>query len=456
MSGLRLRAHEKELMRKNGSGWNGITGIGQRRQECGLSGGAAGMKILIVNKFLYPNGGSETYIFGIGRQLQAMGHEVQYFGMEHEGRIVGNAAESYTEPIDFHRRSLKVLTYPRKIIYSDEARRRIRAVLEDFHPDVVHLNNINFQITPSVIDEIRDFDRNIRIVYTAHDTQWVCPNHLMRIPSTGELCDRCIDGDFHYCTEYRCIHGSRLRSLLGQREAEFYRKRHTYRQVDVIICPSDFIRTRLEHNPDLKGRCRTLHNYADLQPQDAEGGEKPEAIRRLGKYILYYGRYDREKGIDLVLEAARRLPDIPFVLAGKGELQADVRAAVQQSSGHLTDLGFLRGKELYATIRGSAFTLFPSVCYENYPYSALEPIILGVPVVGSRIGGVPEIIREGVTGDLFGVGNVEQMTGRIRALWNDEERLMQYRKNCGAEHFDSAEEYCMKLLEIYGQDEQRV
>ena len=107
------------------------------------------MKILIVNKFLYPNGGSETYIFGIGKQLARMGNEVQYFGMEHEGRVVGNAAGSYTEPIDFHNLRLKMLTYPRKIIYSTEARRKIRVVLEDFHPDVVHLNNINFQITPS-------------------------------------------------------------------------------------------------------------------------------------------------------------------------------------------------------------------------------------------------------------------------------------------------------------------
>ena len=100
------------------------------------------MKILIVNKFLYPNGGSETYIFGIGKQLARMGNEVQYFGMEHEGRVVGNAAGSYTEPIDFHNLRLKMLTYPRKIIYSTEARRKIRVVLEDFHPDVVHLNNI--------------------------------------------------------------------------------------------------------------------------------------------------------------------------------------------------------------------------------------------------------------------------------------------------------------------------
>ena len=102
------------------------------------------MKILIVNKFLYPNGGSETYIFEIGKQLQKMGHEVQYFGMEHEGRVVGNRAESYTSNMDFHTGKLAKLLYPFKIIYSKEARQKIRVVLDDFKPDVVHLNNFTY------------------------------------------------------------------------------------------------------------------------------------------------------------------------------------------------------------------------------------------------------------------------------------------------------------------------
>ena len=113
------------------------------------------MKVLIVNKFLYPNGGSETYIFEIGKQLKKMGHEVDYFGMEHEGRIVGNNAGRYTSSMDFHSGALSRLLYPFKIIYSVEARKKIRLVLDDFKPDVVHLNNFNFQITPSIIYEIR-------------------------------------------------------------------------------------------------------------------------------------------------------------------------------------------------------------------------------------------------------------------------------------------------------------
>ena len=112
------------------------------------------MKVLIVNKFLHPNGGSETYIFKIGKWLEQNGHEAQYFGMEHEGRIVGNRVESYTSSMDFHSGKIGKLLYPFKIIYSLEARRKLRPVLEDFAPDVVHLNNFNFQLTPSILYEI--------------------------------------------------------------------------------------------------------------------------------------------------------------------------------------------------------------------------------------------------------------------------------------------------------------
>ena len=159
------------------------------------------MKILMVNKFLFQNGGSETYIFELGKQLEREGHEVQFFGMEHPERIVGNRVNSYTPGMDFHTGKHSRIFYPLRIIYSKTARKKIRCVLEDFGPDVVHLNNFNFQLTPSIIYEIKKYEKSagkrIKILYTAHDTQLVCPNHLMRIPATGELCQRCLSQGFY-------------------------------------------------------------------------------------------------------------------------------------------------------------------------------------------------------------------------------------------------------------------
>lgn len=402
------------------------------------------MKILIINKFLHPNGGSETYIFEIGRQLQKMGHEVQYFGMEHEGRIVSNRVESYTQDMNFHSGGLSKLIYPFKILYSKEARKALRPVLEDFKPDVVHLNNINFQLTPSVIDEVKSFDEKIKIVYTAHDAQWVCPNHLMRIPSTGERCFRCIDGAYSNCTKHRCIHDSKLRSFLGQIEAQIYKKRHTYRQVDTIISPSKFLADVLSHNKDLAGRIVTLHNFVELP--DAANQTTSDSEKR--DYVLYFGRYDVEKGIRIILAAARKLPEVDFIFAGKGDFEKEI-----EELPNVQNVGFQDKEGITKLIRNAKFTVFPSICNENCPFSVIESIVNGTPVVGSDIGGVPELIDNGKTGLLFETENVSELTDIIYKLWNDDELVRSMKDNCRQEanagRFDSIESYCNKLLKIY-------
>ena len=94
------------------------------------------MRVLIINKFLYPNGGSETYIFKLGEALEQHGHEVQYFGMEHEGRCVGNRVNAYTSDMDFHGGSkLSKLTYPIKTIYSKEEIVKQRVALYEQYAD---------------------------------------------------------------------------------------------------------------------------------------------------------------------------------------------------------------------------------------------------------------------------------------------------------------------------------
>ncbi len=399
------------------------------------------MKILIVNKFLYPNGGSETYIFEIGKQLKEMGHEVQYFGMEHEGRVVGNRAESYTSNMDFHTGKLAKLLYPFKIIYSKEARRKIRVVLEDFKPDVVHLNNINFQITPSILYEIKNFEKNtgekVKIVATAHDYQWVCPNHMLYIPHREEICERCTGGKYGNCAKYSCIHNSKVKSILGTVESYFYHVRKTYDLVDVIICPSEFMKRQLSKDKVLAGKLVTMHNFVTVEHSKTTA---VEAETEKENYVLYFGRFSKEKGIETLLEVCKQLPDIPFVFAGSGPLEDKVNQI-----SNIKNVGFKTGDALKELIQKARFSVYPSEWYENCPFSVMESIMYGTPVIGADIGGIPELIRAGVDGELFESGNVGELKEKIQLLFHNKDKQEKYSKNCQTVLYDNAEEYCKKL-----------
>ena len=403
------------------------------------------MKVLIVNKFLYPNGGSETYIFKIGKQLAEKGHEVQYFGMEHEGRIVGNRVESYTSSMDFHTGKIGKLLYPFKIIYSLEARRKLRPVLEDFAPDVVHLNNFNFQLTPSILYEIERYEKKsgkqIRIIYTAHDYQLVCPNHLLLRPLEYEPCERCLQKGFQECIRGRCIHGSRIKSILGYMEGTLYKKLHTYRKLDAVICPSRFLRDRLAQYEDLRDKLLVMHNFVDKEDMQEEGDPQKETS---GRYVLYFGRFCQEKGVGTLLQVCRSLPQIPYVFAGSGPMEEEVNAVK-----NVENRGFVSGEALYRLIAEAAFCVVPSEWYENCPFSVMESQIYGTPVLASAIGGIPELIKDGETGELFTSGNVDELREKTEKLWKDRERLGRYTENCRSVQFDTTEEYCEKLMEVY-------
>ncbi len=400
------------------------------------------MKILIVNKFLYPNGGSESYIFRLGEQLQKMGHEVQFFGMEHEGRIVGNHAESYTSDMDFHSGKLARLIYPFKIIYSKEARRKIRQVLDDFQPDAVHLNNFNFQLTPSVLYEIdkyrRDTGNKVKIVFTAHDSQLVCPNHLMQQYISRESCTKCIGGSPWNCTKYKCIHGSFVKSLLGSIEAFLYRSLGTYHLIDTVICPSNFMKEKLDTCRELQGKTIVMHNFAEPCEKRESANENKES------YVLYFGRYSKEKGIETLLKVCKNLPEIRFAFAGNGPLEEEVNKIT-----NIINRGFMTGGELAELIQNAEFSVFPSECNENCPLSVMESLAYGVPVIGAAIGGVTELIEDGSTGYLFESGNEKQLCERINLLWEDKEKLRELKAECLKTEFDTIESYCIKMISFY-------
>lgn len=392
------------------------------------------MKILMVNKFLYPNGGSETYMFKLGAYLKSIGHDVEYFGMEHEGRIVSNSLGLYTETMDFHNSSaFKKIKLSLKTVYSKEARDKMSRILDKFEPDIVHLNNFNFQLTPSIIYAIKDYDKKhkkkIKLIYTAHDFQLVCPNHMMMDINTNTPCEKCIGGNFKNCLKNKCIHNSALKSLLGTLEAEIYNKNGIYNRIDNIICCSEFMKNMLDTNPVLKNKTIALHNFIDeIEPQKTEKEY----------YILYFGRFAEEKGIKTLIGAK----NTNFICAGSGPLEEEI-----SNTKNLKNVGFKSGKELEELIRKAKCTVYPSIWYENCPFSIMESIMYGTPVIASRIGGIPELIDDGKTGYLVAPNDSAALEQAIKQI--DKATLEHMVKSCNEKKFDTVKDYTEKLLKIY-------
>lgn len=397
------------------------------------------MKVLLVNKFLYPKGGSETYVFKLGELLASNGHSVEYFGLENENNVVGNAAGVYASHMDFGEGIKKNLKAPFRIIYSSGARKQLRKVLEDFRPDVVHFNNIQFHLTPSVILETEKYrkqtGRKVRIIYTAHDFQLICPSHGL-FDADINVCEKCLRGNYTHCVRTKCMKNSRAKSLLAAADAYFWKLSKAYSYVDKIICPSAFLKSKLDTQKRFADKTVAVHNF--FEPQ------KTGEVQKEG-YVIEFGHLSRDKGTLTLLEAAKNMPETKFVFAGYGDAVDSIKSVPNAEF-----VGFKTGDELKTLVQRAAVSVCPSEIYENCPFSVIESQAYGTPVIGSRMGGVPELIIEGKTGLVFGAGNAKELEEKLRTILNPE-TLCEFTQNCRLSIFETPKTYYDKLLRIYGE-----
>lgn len=395
------------------------------------------MKILMVNKFLYTRGGAETYFLKLGKQLEKLDNKVEYFGMYDKKNTVGNSCKQYTTNMDFHTKGLNKIFYPFKIIYSFEAKRKIRKVIKNFKPDVVHLNNINFQLTPAIIDEISKY--HIPIVQTVHDYQMICPNHMLYNLKTNSICEKCLENSKIKCIKYNCIHSSKIKSIIGYVEAKLYKILGTYKKVNLYICPSKFIEEKLCTNKIYQNKTKVIHNFIDIEDDATEKIEKQD-------YVLYFGRLSEEKGIDLFIEACKELENIQFVIAGSGPMEEKCK-----NIKNVNFVGFKNGKELKELIQKALFTVYPSIWYENCPLSVLESESLGTPVLSTKLGGTQELIEHEKTGILMNEISKEQLIENIKKLYINKELLKYMSNNCvdKRKRMIKLTDYCEEIMKIY-------
>ena len=364
------------------------------------------MRILQCNKFHYVKGGAERYYLDVSRRLVLRGHEVIPFAMEDPRNEPSEHARCFVHAIDYRSRlsPLRKLREGFHAIYSFEAARKLRALARQTRLDVAHLHNIYHQLSPSVIVALNRLD--VPMVMSLHDYKVICPGYLLM--THGEICERCKGGRFWNAVVHRCLLDSYPASVVGWAEATLHRRLRTYEKIARFLCPSQFLlekfaefgvpREKLVHFPYFL----PVEEYAPaFAPSD---------------YFIYLGRLSREKGIATLLQALRQRHGTRLTcrILGEGPLEADLRRRAEKWGLRRVEFsGYQQGGALHQTIREAAFTVVPSEWYENLPFAVLESFALGTPVVGSRIGGIPEMVEHGDTGLTFPAGDPTELARAI-------------------------------------------
>lgn len=395
------------------------------------------MKVLLANKFLFDRGGAETVLFQERSFLKDTGTEVIDFAMQHERNIQSPYSAHFVSRQDYHSGShLAKIRSALALIHSREAVSKLASLIDETRPDLMHCHNIYHQLTPSIVGVAKS--RGIPVVLTLHDTKPVCPVHTRAL--RGQLCSLCLAGDFHHVLTHRCSDGSLAQSAALYLEAVTQRWLGSYEKVDRFLAPSRFMRDSVRRRFSAD-RVVLLYNGVDvskLSPSDRDKG-----------YVLYCGRLAPGKGVETLLRAHEAAGcRWPLVIAGSGPLTDDLKS---QFNRNVRFAGQLSGETLDTAIAEASVVVVPSEWCENCPMSVLEAMANGKSVIASRIGGIPELVNDRVTGLLFEPGNADELRVHLECVMSDAERRAQMGAagRLRAENNFSLEKHNAELMAVY-------
>lgn len=393
------------------------------------------MTILQANKFFFLRGGSERYFFALSDALASRGHRVVHFSMQHPRNRPSPYSAHFVPQRDYDTAKPRTPRDVLGFVHSRDAARRLAGLLDEVRPDVAHLHNIYHQLTPSIITTLSR--RDVPVVMTLHDYKLVCPSYAMF--ARGDYCYRCRGGRFHNAVAVSCG-GSRARSALLALESFWQRRTRVYERVACFIAPSEYLRgvmvdagipaDRIVHVAPL--------NPSSPAPAAAEAAGDLSRIDELPqRFIAYVGRLSAEKGIRVLLDAMRLVPEVTLVVFGEGPEDAALRARAHALglrnvvfAGHVSHEAIAR-----ALSRASAVVL-PTLSPENAPMAILEAASAGVPVIVSDRGGLPEMARR-VGGTVVPAGDASALALSIREGWNDTTRWRERARIAWHEHRDA-------------------
>jgi glycosyltransferase involved in cell wall biosynthesis len=404
------------------------------------------MRILQVNKFIYRRGGAEGYMLDLADLLRSRGHDVEFFGMAHPRNDATTYGDRFPREVAFDADASGIGTRTRsaaRMMWSSSAAHGIANVIDEFRPDVVHAHNIYHQLSPSVLRP--GHRRNVPTVMTVHDYKLICPTY--QLLANGRPCEECVPRKFHRAVKVRCRDGSALSSGMMALELSMHTATRLYDAVDVFLCPSAFLQSMLARGGIADDRLQLLRNFAD--PRNLQLPPKTAP----GRGFLYAGRLVPEKGVDLAIRgAAAAGRDVCLRIAGEGPDEPRLRALAQELAPRNVEFLGWRDRACVARLlHESAAALVPSQWYENQPLAVLEAYSTQTPVIATRMGGLPEIVRDGCTGLLVAPDDVAGMAAAMRRI-NDDPVAAGAMGRAGAEYVTTVHnphDHVDSLLDLY-------
>lgn len=377
------------------------------------------MKILQINKFYYLMGGVEHVFFDTVRLLKDRGNDVMLFSMHDSRNIPSDYEQYFVSNIDYEKKGIKnKIGASLRLLYYFEAKKNIESLIRREKPDVAHIHNIYHQISPSILHSLKKF--NIPVVMTLHDYKLVCSSYALL--AHRRICEACKEGRYYNCLLNKCVKNSYLKSLLGTIEMYLHHNiLSIYDLVDLFIAPSQFLKNKIKEM-GFKGEVVYLPNFVKVKDY------KPCYEWRENSFV-YFGRLSREKGLFTLLDAAKNIDGVNLKIIGDGPLREKLEKKIRiENINNVNMLGHKNGEDLKEEICKSLFVVLPSGGYENNPRSLIEAFCLGKPAIGSRIGGIPELVIDNVTGLTFEPGDSADLSEKIVRLLNNRSEIIRMGK----------------------------
>lgn len=346
--------------------------------------------LLAINNYFYRRGGAEAIFLDQLDMFGRAGWRAVPFSMQHPNNLQSEWSPYFVPEIEFGRQSSLAtkVGHSVEVIYSRKARTHLSALIDAVRPDVAHAHNVYHHISPSIFPLLKQ--KGIPTVLTAHDLKLACPAYKMLSPQG--ICEKCKGGRIYNVLLNRCMKQSIPLSGLVMVETAVHRALGLYRRhIDKIVVPSRFYGAKLAEWGWAEDQLAYIPNFVEQAIFD-----RPVMVAE-GDYFLFAGRLAPEKGIGTLIRAAA-LSGQRLHIAGTGPEEAPLRALARQSGADVEFLGYLTGTQLHEAIAGAKALVLPSEWYENAPVSLLEAYALGRPVIGANIGGIPELIKENITG----------------------------------------------------------